>query len=156
MGRDIILFSIHSWWTEGELQVGELENRETLLPEDFRYSTCHRGEEVTGAQNGWRGWRWVAKGDRVEITRVVITRCHGDKVLADEVAPTLGLSSIPIPHRARRVPLSNVKERRPTSSLILFTENLGWLRSRIFYPTSIPLFIIFPKLFSKGIIKKKK
>lgn len=75
----------------------------------------------------------MAKGDRVEITRVVITRCHGDKVLADEVAqpPTLGSSCIPIP-RVRRVPLSNVKERRPTSSLILFTENLGWLRSPIF------------------------
>ena len=43
---------------------------------------------------------WRVKGDgrgwhRVEITRVVITRCHGDKVLADEVPQprTRGLSS---------------------------------------------------------------
>lgn len=91
----------------------------------------------------------MAKGDRVEITRVVITRCHGDKVLADEVAqpPTLGLSSsLPFP-RARRVPLSNVKERRPTSSLILFTENLGWLRSPIFFLSRPSHFIIIPPSF---------
>lgn len=87
-------------------------------------------------------WRWVAKGDRVEITRVVITRCHGDKVLADEVLaqPSARQPSSPSPV-SRRVPLSNVKERRPTSSLILFTENLDTISS--FF--SSLCFIIFPK-----------
>lgn len=96
---------------------------------------------------GGKGWH------RVEITRVVITRCYGDKVLADEVPQPRTRLVIPFPTLE---PLSNIKEHRPTSSLILFTGNHGSARPRIFIrliddliPLMLSIYIF--RIFDKNV-----